>query len=421
MARRIAILPDVYLTAVKTQKFKTECFSLNLLRPLCREEASKNALLSGILLRGTKRHPDLTAINIALEELYGAEIGGVIRKKGEVQCLGMYADILCDEAVGEPIFAQTAAMTAELLLEPATEGAAFRSDYVAQEKENLLRSIRARVNEKRAYAFKRMVGNMFRNEAFGVDRLGEEADVPPITPKALYAHYRKILATSRVEICYSGGKEPETVAEILRDALAALPREACVPVGTLVVPRAERVNEIVEHMDVTQGKLCMGFRVGRSVLDETWCAAALLNVVLGGGMTSKLFLNVREKRSLCYYASSSVDKYKGFLYVSSGIEFDKFEETRDAILEQLEACRRGEISERELRSAKDQVTLALRTLGDNPVALDDFHLGNALIGREIEPERLMKSYEALTADDLAAAARDITLDTVYFLRGEAAR
>ena len=418
MVQRIAILPEVYLTAATTEKFKTECFSVNLLRPLSREEASLNALVGGVLLRGSRRHPDLTAVSTALEELYGAEIGNVIRKRGEVQCIGLYADTLCDEAVGEPIFAQTAAMTAELLLDPVTEGGVFRTDYVEQEKENLIRSIRARMNGKRAYAHSQMTKAMFRNEAFGVDRLGEEEDVIPITPESLFAHYKKLLATSRVEICYTGRKDPETVAAILRDALAALPRETCVPVGTVFVPRAEKVQEIVERMDVTQGKLCMGFRAGRSVLDEKWPATALLNAVFGGGLTSKLFANVREKLSLCYYARSAPDKYKGVLSVSSGIEFEKYEVAKAAILEQLDACRRGEITETELRWAKDQISLALRTLGDSPTQLDDFHLGNAVIERKVTPEELCRRNEALTVADLAEAAREITLDTVYFLRGE---
>ena len=167
MVQRIAILPDVYLTAVTTDKFKTECISLNLLRPLCREEAAMNALLGGILLRGSKRCPDLTAVSTALEELYGAEIGNLIRRKGEVQCIGLFADCLCDEAVGEPIFAQTVAMAAELLLDPVTDGGVFREDYIAQEKENLIRSIRARMNGKRVYAHTQMVKAMFRDEAFG--------------------------------------------------------------------------------------------------------------------------------------------------------------------------------------------------------------------------------------------------------------
>ncbi|MBR2080916.1 MAG: insulinase family protein [Oscillospiraceae bacterium] len=419
MVQRIAILPDVYLTAVTTDKFKTECISLNLLRPLCREEAAMNALLGGILLRGSKRCPDLTAVSTALEELYGAEIGNLIRRKGEVQCIGLFADCLCDEAVGEPIFAQTAAMAAELLLDPVTDGGVFREDYIAQEKENLIRSIRARMNGKRVYAHTQMVKAMFRDEAFGVDRLGEEADVNAITPENLFAHYRRVLATSRVEICYTGRKSPEAVAAILREALAALPRETCVSVGTVFVPRAERTQEIIERMDVTQGKLCMGFRTGRSVRDENWRASALMNAVFGGGLTSKLFLNVREKLSLCYYASSSIEKYKGFLCVSSGIDFDKFDVAKAAILEQLEACRRGEITEKELQMAKDHVALALRTVCDNPSRLDDFHLGNAVLGREVTPEELRKKNDVLTVGDLADAAKDVTLDTVFFLRGEA--
>ena len=91
--------------------------------------------------------------------------------------------------------------------------------------------------------------------------------------------------------------------------------------------------------------------------DADYPALLLLNAVFGACYTSKLFLHVREERSLCYYASSSLEKYKGLMVVNSGVDFAQFETARDAILAELDACRRGEISDYELESARKQCLL----------------------------------------------------------------
>ena len=96
MDNRIEILPDVFLTSVQTDKFKTGCFSVNLLRPMRREEASANALIPSILLRGSERWPDIRAISARLDELYGASVGTLVRKKGEMQMTGFFADYIED-------------------------------------------------------------------------------------------------------------------------------------------------------------------------------------------------------------------------------------------------------------------------------------------------------------------------------------
>lgn len=417
MNTRMNLMPGVNLTAVQSEKFKTGCFSVNLLRPLCRKEASKNALIFSVLLRGTEQYPDIQSLSGAMDELYGTEIGLLVRKKGEVQSVGLYADFVEDDLVGEPVFARVVDLVAQLLLKPKTENGVFDRQYVEREKENLIHSIQSRINSKRSYAMSQMVKNMCVGEAFGTDRLGEEEDVTPITAENLYAHYGEILRTSRVEICYMGRKTPEEVAAAFTSALKALPREEITEVSTVFCPAVKAVRTVEEKLNVTQGKLCMGFRLGCRGGDEGWPAMQVMAAVFGSGITSKLFMNVREKMSLCYYASASLEKFKGIMSVSSGIEFSKFETAKDAILQQLEDCKNGVISDYELESAKKYLLSGMKTSKDSSGHMDEFHLGQAIAGRTETLDDLMEKITKVTKEDVASAAEQAVLDTVYFLKG----
>ena len=240
----------------------------------------------------------------------------------------------------------------------------------------------------------------------------------PITAKSLYDHYTRLLETTRVEICYMGRKDPQKVAEVFRHAFASMPRGELMPVSTVFVERADEVKWKEERLSVTQGKLCMGFRTGCRGGDDMWPAMQVLCSVFGACVTSKLFVNVREKMSLCYYASASLERFKGVMLVSSGIEFDNFEIARDAILQQLEDCRNGIISEYELESAKKHLISGLKTARDSLGQMDEFYLGQAIAGETVTLDKIMERYRDVTAEEVAAAARLVTLDTVYFLRGK---
>ena len=412
------ILPGVVLTAYHTEKFKTGYFSLNLLRPLCREEAAKNALLPQVLLRGTTAHPDLQSLSVAMNELYGAEIGSCLHKKGEIQTVGLYADYIEDAIVdGEPVFASAAALVAELLLSPATENGVFREDYTKREQEVLRDTIAAGINQKRSYANQQLVKAMFAGEPFSVSRLGEQEDVDALDAAVLYAHYEKVLRTSRVEICYVGRQPIETVEATFRRVLRELPRGELTWVGTTPHTPPTQVRQVTQSLDVTQGKLCMGYYTDITCTDPRWHAMAVLNTVLGGGVTSKLFTNVREKQSLCYYAGSVAERFKGCLLIASGIAFEKKDIACREIEKQLEACRRGEITAEELDSAKKQWVSGLQAVTDSPSHIETYYLNQRLAGTAETPEGEIGKICAVTAADAAAAARTIVPDTVYFLKG----
>lgn len=418
MNHRTEILPGVYLTAVQSDKFKTGCFSLNLLRPMKKEEAAANALIPSVLLRGSETCPDIASISAKLDELYGASIGTLVRKKGEVQLVGFYCDYVQDEYVDEPVFAPVMAFLAELLLNPRLENGAFPEAVVDSEKLNLENAMLSRINDKRTYAASQLIRTMCAGQPYGIPRIGDPDDLTEITAKSLYAHYRDLLATSRVELFYMGSLSPAAVTKVLQAALAELPRaEVFVPVGTTPAPQARPVQEKTERLDVTQGKLSLGFFTDITAKDPRYPALVLAATVFGGGATSKLFTNVREKMSLCYYASASFEKFKGVLSVSSGVEFSKLETAKTEILRQLEACKAGDITDDELESARGYLVSDLKIAMDSPGRLDDYYMGQILLEQDGTMEDLASAIARVTKQEAADAIQALRLDTIYALEG----
>ena len=419
---RTELLPGVYLTAVHTMKFKSSYMGIQLLTPLRAEHAAANALIPMVLRRGTERCPDMESLSAALDELYGGAVEPIVRKKGETQCVGFVASFLDDAYVpdGTPILECAAALLGELLLTPARENGVFVSAYVERERANLVDRIRAQVNDKRQYAVLRLVQLMCQGEPYGVDRLGSEAKAAAITGEELWARYQDLLSGARVELYFSGSAPFERVEAAFRGALAGLKGRTA---DTVSVCRntlgggEECPRSFEDALDVTQGKLAMGLRTDIKVTDAEYPALMLFNAVFGGTTTSKLFLNVREKLSLCYYASSQVEKFKGLMLVSSGVEFDKREAAQSEILAQLEKCRRGEMEPWELEAARRSSVSGLRSLLDSQGRMEDFRLGLAVGGGD-GPEDLAAKLEQVTADQVAAAARRVRLDSIYFLKGK---
>lgn len=419
---RKEILPGVWLARLQTDKFKSDCISVSLLTQLSRDTVSGSALLPRVLMRGSTAHPDMDSISAACDELYGARILPIVRKKGEILALGFYAGFIADRFApnGEKLLEPVCALLGELLLSPATRGGLLRKDYVESEKDKLVDDIRARVNDKRDYAVYRLISEMCAFEDYGCDDMGDEDAAASVSYVELTRRYHDLLHTAPIEIFYCGGASEERVESALRDALATLPRgETDADIGTDI--RMNTVEEdprsFTEELDVSQGKLVLGFRLGDCMEDPDFAAIRVMNALYGGSVTSKLFLNVREKLSLCYYASSSVDLLKGVMFVSSGIAFDKLDEAKSEILAQLDAVKRGDFTDEELSQARSAVSSDLLGMTDSPGALEDFYLSQTLCGLDYGPAELAELCLETTRESVVAAAKGIALDAVYFLRG----
>ena len=414
---RKELSPGVFLNYGYATKFKTGLISAQLLTPLCAGMTAPGALLPAVLRRGTVNCPDMRALSCALDLLYGAGLSYTVRKKGENQCFGFLTSFIDDAYVpgGEKLLERAADLLGEVLLAPALARGVFKSEYVEGEKDNLIDAIRSILDDKRDYADKRLLEEMCRGERYGVPRLGTEEQVAALDSAGLYEFYQNTLMTARVELFYCGAAELSRVEDALCHALGALPHGARVaPVKAQRVAAPAQARRVSEAMDVTQGKLAMGWRAATQ--DDS--AMMLANLIFGGYSNSKLFLNVREKLSLCYYASSGYHRSKGLVTVSSGVEFADRERAQDEILTQLESVKLGDFEPWELSGARSVLISAIRSREDSGGRIEENVLGQAATGIWETEEQQIAALEAVTAERVAAAARSMTLDTVYFLEGE---
>ena len=418
MIKTIELLPGITLRCFPDQRFKQGCLSVQFLRPMCPEEASLNALLPAVLLRGTRQHPDMRSIILRLDDLYGAAVGTLVRRIGDVQTTGISCSFMDDRFAlpGDAVLEPMIDFIRQLLMEPVLEKGCFREDYVQSEKRNLILTIESQRNDKRAYAAAQMLKTMCPEDPFGTPRLGEIPQAEKITSKALFAHYRKILQQSPVHIFYTGSADPEKLAQLLRPVFAGLDR-CCTPIASQTPLRTAAPGQHTQTMDVAQGKLCMGFVTPITFSDPRFPAMQVYNTVLGSGMISKLFMQIREKLSLCYDISSGYYGSKGIVTVSAGIDWDKDVLVQQQILEQMQLCVRGQISAEELSAAKQAILSGLKATHDSPGAIESYYATAAISGLHLTPAQYMEAVEQVSTQDVAEAAATVQQHTVFFLKG----
>lgn len=419
MITTIQLSPGVVLRHCPDKRFKKSALSIQLLRPMCAEEAAKNALLPAVLLRGTEKHPDLRAVTWRLDELYGASANTMVRRIGDVQTVGFYMSMMEDRFAleDEGVLAPAVAFLRELMMEPVTVDGAFDPEFVDSEKKNLISAIESELNDKRAYTAAQMIRRMCPGDSFAVPRLGKAEDVAAVTPQTLYEHYQKILAESPAEIFYVGAAEADTVAALLMPFTRFLGGKVQkMPAQTAFVPTVEP-GEFFEEMDVNQGKLSMGFTTPITNHHPDFAAMQVFNAVYGGGMTSKLFVHVREKMSLCYYVNSGYYGSKGIFTVSSGIDECNYETAKAEILRQLSLCAEGRITDSELAAAKSAIISSLRATPDSPGSLEGYYATAAVSGMTMDIPEYIAAVEQVSIGDVARCAAGVKLHTVYFLKG----
>ena len=419
MYQTLELFPGVTLRCIRDSRFKQGALSIQLLRPMDRDEAALNALLPAVLLRGCQSAPDLKQIIHRLDDLYGASVGTLVRRIGDYQTTGFYCGFMEDRFAleGDQILAPMVAFTGELLLKPVTENGCFCQDFVESEKKNLISAIDSQRSDKRAYAAARLLENMCQNDSFGIPRLGDAHQVAAITNQELYQHYRLILEESPLELFYVGSASIGQVADAVVPIFQGLSRRvASLPQQTAY--RFSPESHETETMEIAQGKLSLGFTTPITNQDPRFAAMQMCNAIFGSGMTSKLFMQVREKLSLCYAIASSYYGSKGILTVNAGIDTQQEAAAKAAILQQLTACQTGEISESELRSARESILSSLHAVCDSPGAMEAFFGVAALNGLNRSLETYAAQIRAVTIADIAAAAQTVRLHSSFFLKGE---
>lgn len=405
---------------LKTDKFKTNLIQINYLLPLeTSKEAAMNALFPAILRRGTNNYPSQRELRTKLEDLFGSKLSFNILKRGENQIIRFSL-----EMVNEKFLVEQASLSQEalellkaILFNPLSEKNKFKARYFLQEKENLKNNIEALINDKRSYALEQCIKKMCKKEKYGIYKLGDVDSLTEIDNRELFEHYQKLITTAPKSIFLLGDFKESFLEKIYADN-SLLAGEDIYDQNTELIYAKKDIDYYEEELAINQAKLTIGCRSGINRAMSEYYALLIFNSLLGGSTHSKLFQEVREKRSLAYYVNSSIESTKGLLFINSGINAENKEQVIELVKEQIKALAAGDFSSEELLRSKKSIINSLRQNLDSNSGLAAHYLLSLINQKAESIAETIASVNNVDREEIIKVARNIEIDSVYLLKSE---
>ncbi|NMA79438.1 MAG: insulinase family protein [Clostridiales bacterium] len=413
---RVKIANSVYFSGITDERYKTNRISINLIMPLDKETASANAIVPSILTRGNESYPDFMKLTKKLHGLYGAVLSNTVGKLGDAQVCTVSISGIDDAYAlsGEKLTEEMASILIECLLNPVLEDGLFKDKNFNLEKNNLIDQIDAEINDKRTYSINRASAIMCEDEPYGINRYGSKESAEKLTNSMAYDAYKRMLNESRIEIIFVGCGDYNNAKTVFEKAFSALDRsDSPMPETVLSAPKSEPLTH-TDRLQVNQSKMVLGFKTD---CDDV-SAMRLMTALYGGTPTSKLFMNVRERLSLCYYCVARYDRIKGLVLVDCGVESDNIEKAKDEILAQLENVKQGDFTDSDIENDKLSLLNSFKTIGDAASAVEGWYVTQIYSGTNFTPEEEGEKLSNIGKDEIVQAAQSLKLDTIYVLTGE---
>lgn len=416
--KRVQIADGVYFNTIFDDRFKTSRIAVTMLVGLNKDTVAANAIVPNILTRSCEQYPTFLDLSKKLNMMYGASLSGNGGKLGEVQPITISAVGIDDRYSldGESVYKEMAELLCSVLFRPKLVNGCFDEEDFKQEQRQMLDAIDAEYNDKRVYAFNRMLQVMCGDELYSITKNGTKEQVMALTPQDAYNAYKNLIKTARIEIMCLGSTDTDEVCELFKEKFSGVERSVA-SYKTQVIRAAAETKEHTDKLDVVQSKLMLGFRTAVAQPEKEAVQTTLMAVVLGGTAHSKLFVNVREKLSLCYYCACRYDSYKGIMYIESGVEKENIEKTKTAVLAQIEDMKNGNITDEEINSAKLSAANNYLSSVDSSAGTQAWYIGQLLKGTQRTPQEEADLIAAVTKEQIVEAAKKLTLDTVYVLTG----
>lgn len=414
---RECIAENVYFGSVKDSRYKTNLLSVYLILPLEEDAMTENALVSLMLEKGYEDYPTFKEFSKKLNLMYGASVVTSVSKVGDRAIIRLEVSAIDNSYAlnGEEILKDSANLLAGMLLKPNMKNSLFDEKTFELQRDYLIDTIEAEINNKRKYAKTKTISIMFEGEAYGADSYGTIESAKAITLKEVSDAYFRIIDKANIEIIQVGMGDSEISKEVFKKAFENIKRHPATLPETKISDFNGEVKNVTERFDVTQSKLCLGFKVNLTPDSELMNPMRLAIAILGGTPTSKLFTNVREKKSLCYYCSAGYDSKKGYVLIDSGVEHDKITDAKDAILEQIDAVANGDFTDTDMEFAFLYLKNALNTVSESTYSVSIYYFMQSLMGFNNTPEKEIEEISKVQREDIIKAIKLLKLNTVYLL------
>ncbi|WP_100330970.1 EF-P 5-aminopentanol modification-associated protein YfmF [Bacillus xiapuensis] len=407
------------LHIIQTDKYKTNTLVWKMKAPLEKETVTMRALLPYVLQSGSEAYPASTALRAHLDDLYGANFFVDVAKKGDYHIMSFSVEVANERFLKdkEPLLKQAMDFFHEVLCKPLAKDGSFDEAIVAGEKRNLKHRIQAVYDDKMRFASVRLLEEMYDGEPYALQSNGYLEAVDPIDPASLFRYYEKAFAENEMDLYMVGDIDPHEAEQIADQLFAFNERPQLPSSAKLALSRKDKPKIVKEVQPINQGKLNIGYQTNVVYGDPDYFALQVFNGIFGGFSHSKLFANVREKASLAYYAASRVESHKGFLMVLSGIDSKNYDQAVQIIDQQLNAMKKGEISEKEILQTRAVIRNQLLETADTARGLIELLYQNVVARKHVTLDDWLEAVERTTIEEVTAVAAQVETDTIYFLSG----
>lgn len=415
------IKPGITFHKINTNKFKTNLFSIFITTKLERENVTKNALLTAILRRGTKKMPTQELISQNLENMYGASFDCGVEKTGDNHIMKFYLESINNEFLPsqENLSKECLDILIDIVFNPYVENGSFKEEYINGEKENLKQIIEGKIDNKAKYASDRCIEEMYKNKPYGLYKYGYIEDLKNINAKDLYEYYLQLIKNAKIDIFVSGDLDNEILNLIKENEIIKNLNERDPKYNVNKENKVkERVNEpkiIKESMQVTQGKLILGLDILENKKESKY-ATSVYNIILGGSANSKMFQNVREKASLAYTAGSIYLRQKDNVFIKCGIDIPNYDKALEIIKQQLEQMKNGDFSENDINNAKLLISSTIGSISETQDAELTYYFSQELSDEFISIEDYINRINSVTKEQILNIANNVQINTIYFLK-----
>lgn len=421
LTEEIKQINNMNVHLITTKKFKTIHIVVKFKAPLQKETITKRALLPYILRQGTKTFPSEMELQRKLDQLYGSSLTIDGAKKGDFHVISVRLEVANDKFIKNEssLIEEALYLLRDIIYEPKSIGKSFDPQVFSREKQTLRQAIESVVDDKMKYANMRLIDEMCIGERYSLHVHGYTEDLETLTAEQLYDYYMKLIAQDECDIYVMGDfNQKEMESKLAMTFNRSEHHQAQYAHKDQWEKRLEP-KVIIEKQEIQQAKLHIGYRTNCTFQDEDYYALHLYNGMLGGFPSSKLFLNVREKHSLAYYAASRIESHKGILLVFSGIDSNDYEQAKTIIAEQIEEMKQGNFTDDELIETKEQVINEILETLDSPQGIIELLYQQVLSNKHLPPLELMTQLKTATRKDVIKVAQKIELDTIYLLTGGA--
>ncbi|MCL2637581.1 MAG: insulinase family protein [Oscillospiraceae bacterium] len=417
--RREKIADGAHFNAVSDPRFKFNRITFGFLTPLCKEKASLYALIPRVLHDTNANFPSMKDLSNFLASLYNAQTYFEACALGDTQFLSISMNFMDDSYAlhGESIAVTAVNTLFDCLFHPVVENGGFSPATVENCKRLQIEAIESELNDKRVYASNQAKRIICEGEPAAVNPLGDAENTRAVTPEALYEAYCGLLKNAEIEIICVGCNDFTDALAIAKKEFTSIERVNIIPSESAYSPLKSAIAEKTELLPLlNQSKMVLGFKTS-STSKNSHPALYLMSLLYGGTISSKLFLNVRERLSLCYYCWSQIQTTKGFMSVSCGVEEANIEKAKAEIIAQLESVKKGDFTDDDLTAALLYEQNFIKTSSDSLTSLTAFYLKRIYMKDIKSLEEYLKSYDSVTREDIIEAANSMTLDTIYILSG----